>query len=482
MGTVVTQAGQIVGQQTPIHSRIIHRRSPASLRRAVVIAGLTCAFALAVWLHVAGLNGPSYWLWRWLRRPNAVTIVIAFAVAGAPAVIAQAVFIRRRAIAVLLAMVSAVALQFAALSLGDTPAGERLVLIITDPAASSYFTAATQVHDLQQRQPEVSTVREFDRLLRFFPLHARTKPLLPVAGYLLLLRTFGPWTPIAAAALIALLTAGSIASVFGATRRIAGDEAAVIACCLFALMPALALFFPQLDVLYPLFTCGVLATWPRAVQGSRRDAAAFGLVVFVMTMTSYSLLVLGAFCVLLALFEAARAQSLRNVVIACAIGAAVTVAGYLVLSVATGYRAVRSFVAALAQQQQILPHLHRTYPLTIPFDLLDFALGAGWAPILAALFFVTRRERPAITAACLLTPLIVALSGLLQAETARVWIFLLPLVALPAAMEMTKLRPAGRVLVLASMILVSTALYTNMRFTWERPRGLIPRIPAGAFR
>src|SRR5476649_1244812 len=173
---MVTHADQMVERHTaPFRSTLsIHGRPPVSLRRAIVMAGLTCAFALAVWLHVAGLNGPSYWLWRWLRRPNAVTIVIAFAVAGAPAVIAQAVLIRRRAIAVLLAMVSAVALQFAALSLAGASPRERLVLIITDPASTSYFTAATQVRDLQQRQPEISMAPKFDRLLRFFPLHART--------------------------------------------------------------------------------------------------------------------------------------------------------------------------------------------------------------------------------------------------------------------------------------------------------------------
>lgn len=448
------------------------------MKRAIVIAALSCLFAAGVWLHVDGLNGPDYWKWVWLRLPNGGAIALGFAIAATPAL--AALFVRRTMAAVALVALSAIALQFAGASLfGGMSARVRITSLIDDAANTSYYTAALQVLDLQQRHPEIGLVKNFDRFVGFFPMHARTKPLVPVALFTGLVQGFGAEAPLAAAALFALLTAASIVALFAAMRHIVDDDTALIACVLFALMPALTVFFPQIDVTYALFTCGVLVTWPRALQGSKIAAAAFGLVIFVMSLTSYALLVIGIFCVLLAL------ANLRRSLLAGAIAFGVFAAAYLVLKVATGYPAVATFQAALQQQREILPFLHRPYPRSIPFDLLDFALGVGWAPLLAALFYVARRERTTATPvvlAGLLTPPILALTGLLQAETSRVWIFLMPFVALAAALELVRWRPAGRLLVAASMVVVTIALFANMRFLWPlRPRPF-PPIPAAAFR
>jgi hypothetical protein len=449
-----------------------------SLRRAIVVATLTCLFAVGVWLHIDGLNGPKYWAWGWLRPSNGGAIALGFAVAAAPAL--GALFVRRKKAAVALVALSAIALQFAAASLfGGMTARARITSLINDAANTSYYTAALQVLDLQHRHPEIALVKNYDRFLRFFPMHARTKPLLPVVSFVALVRAFGAETPLAAATLLALFTAASVAALFVATRRIVDDDTALITCVLFALMPALALFFPQIDVAYPLFTCGVLATWPRALQGSKINAAAFGLVIFAMSLTSYALLVIGIFCVLLAL------SNLRQSMVAGGIALGVFAAAYLLLDVATGYPALATFQAALQQQREILPFLHRSYPRSIPFDLFDFALGLGCAPLLAALLYVARRERTAATPvvlAGLLTPPIIAVTGLMQAETSRVWIFLMPFVVLGAALELARWRPAGRLLVAASMVVVTIALFTNMEFLRPlRPRPF-PPIPAAAFR
>lgn len=454
--------------------------------RSIVAAAVAVAFGIGVWLHAPGLNGPWYAPWPWLRRDGLLSIAFWFALAAVPAIVAQSGVIRRRWIAVAMAAASAVALQVAALSLAGQPPLERLAMQVRDPVNISYFTAAQQYTDLHQRRPDVALAPSFDRLIGFFPMHARTKPLLPVLIYVALFRTFGAATPIAAGALVAILTAASVVAMFMAARQVADADIAVTACALLALMPGVALFFPHFDVFYSLFTCGIIATWPRALRGSAVSAAVFGFIVFAMSLMSYALLVLGAFCGALAILEMLRSRMPAKVLTACGIAIGVLLGCSLVLKLSTGYAAAATFRAALAQQSEILPHLHRPYPLTIPFDLLDFALGAGWAPVIAAVLFVTRRERSATTAlaiAGLLTPCVVAATGLLQAETARVWIFLLPLLALPAAMEMARWRTAERVVVLSSVVFVTIALYANMHLMWARQTdGSFRRIPIASRR
>ncbi len=53
-------------------------------------------------------------------------------------------------------------------------------------------------------------------------------------------------------------------------------------------------------------------------------------------------------------------------------------------------------------------------------------------------------------------------TGLLRAETARVWIFLLPFVAVPAALELAKRRPGSASLFVALLWTVALAMKSNL--------------------
>jgi hypothetical protein len=66
--------------------------------------------------------------------------------------------------------------------------------------------------------------------------------------------------------------------------------------------------------------------------------------------------------------------------------------------------------------------------------------------------------------AALAAPIIVALTGLLAAETARVWIFLMPLVAFPAALELARWRLRERVAVYVLLFGGAIAVYANAAF------------------
>ena len=59
--------------------------------------------------------------------------------------------------------------------------------------------------------------------------------------------------------------------------------------------------------------------------------------------------------------------------------------------------------------------------------------------------------------------LILALIGLMQAETARIWLFLLPMLILPAAAELSSWR-RGAIAVFVAMWLMLCLLGQNMAF------------------
>jgi hypothetical protein len=107
-----------------------------------------------------------------------------------------------------------------------------------------------------------------------------------------------------------------------------------------------------------------------------------------------------------------------------------------VLTLTTHYPALAAFESALDAQKWLLSRLRRPYPQSIPFDVIDFCLGLGWVtPALAVMGIAASRRMQmplagrTLLIGGLLTPVAIAAMGLMQAENARVWIFLMPLTA-----------------------------------------------------
>jgi hypothetical protein len=67
---------------------------------------------------------------------------------------------------------------------------------------------------------------------------------------------------------------------------------------------------------------------------------------------------------------------------------------------------------------------------------------------------------------CIGTPLLAALTALIQTETARVWIFLLPLLLLPAAIELRRYPPRARAVVYTMLFGIVLLVGQNMKFLW----------------
>lgn len=416
-------------------------------------------FAWLVARHTHGVNGPEWWHWRWQERNDLPRVAVLLALAALPALAAQ--WLPRRALQLAALGVSLVALQWTTNAIHAPWHGARRIEALTRSwISNSYFSIAEPIVQAEQRGLEVDWLGEYGTLLRGAPLHAKTKPPGPIAFYTWTIRLFGnARAPLAAAVLISLLSVAAIVATWWMVRSLAGEEAALQAATLLALTPSMTLMFPSLDITYPIVTCLLLATWLAALaHGRAREAALFGLLLFFATMTSYSFLVLGAPLAIVTLVR--RRHALR----ATSIAIVTCVAAYALFWLVTRFDPIAAFRTATAMQQQLLTQLHRPWPRTIPYDLLDFALGSAWVPVLLAALWLTRRERDAVAYAALATPLIVAVTGLLQSETARVWIFLLPLLMLPASLELSRWPRPARLAAHATMVVVTIVLYANLRF------------------
>ena len=62
--------------------------------------------------------------------------------------------------------------------------------------------------------------------------------------------------------------------------------------------------------------------------------------------------------------------------------------------------------------------------------------------------------------------LAVAVLGLLQLETARVWSFMLPLAMLPIGLELATWPPRARAVPYAAMVLMTAAVCQNIKFIY----------------
>jgi hypothetical protein len=257
-------------------------------------------------------------------------------------------------------------------------------------------------------------------------------------------------------------------------RLLENADAAFHGASFFALTPGLILFFPEFDQAYPIFTCALTTFWAAAVTRRRRIyAVCFGLTLSLALFWSYTLLVLGLFLGgLTGLLAISKFGRNSGFILQSALTALLVVTlSYGALWHLAGFRPVETFQTALGNQSKILLDLARSYPRTIFWDLFDFALGAGWIGVLLAGLSVYRSARAAPRGRDLQLSLLalgqfvgVAVTGLLQTETARVWLFMAPLLMIPVGLELQHWKFSQRVLAYFCLWMIFAAVHQNMTF------------------
>jgi hypothetical protein len=354
------------------------------------------------------------------------------------------------------------------------PGGLRLVRqIVLSPSATSYFMDAMRI-------------RGMGAWLRHFavvPLgpHSLTHPPGPILFYYAFLHLFG----VNMGALIGGCAVGCVASlgVF-VTYEFAGlwtedRQARMTACAFYALLPAITVFFPEMDEVYPILSMLLILFWCKSVDSTERfprEVIYFGLVLFVSLFFAYNLLSVGAFLAYYGLYwiwrQGRTRSSLFKLLLHSEIAAGVCIGLYFVLWLATGYDPVRSFRSALVSQELFGVMFHRTYWPYVLADPYDFVLGAGVLALPLLLFqlfrfprdFQPMRKEVALTFIAVATILTIDLCGVLRGEAARLWLFLQPLILVPAALEVSRFPWRWRLAILAAEWAVVACLKANMSF------------------
>jgi len=468
--------------------------------RLIVLVGAALLLRFLVANHVdlagdpgfrTGLNGSRFWYWPWRQNlPKMGRLLGLMLAALTPLAAAGLLMWRRagpkgrihRATAVGLIVIGSFAMQMAAMAGGDGDGSiGRVGQIVHSQAASSYFNdAATQI------QTGVTTrnfLGHYPQWMDSLTGHNRNKPPGPTLYYRAWISMFGDssataqWAGITLAALAALTAAAT----YGLVLSLGYDAQTAVAAAMFwALCPGPVVMLPELDQVYGLFTCAIVGTWAMGLgSGGSSPAravawgAAAGILMAMGLLMTYAFLVLAfilmALAIAAAIFDDGPGRRRAMCVTAAAVGA--FVAFYAVLWLISGFDPIATFTKIRSVQSGNLAALQRVWPNTIGWDLLDFTLCSGWLGcLLAGMFLIGGRSRWRskttgwIAAAMVVQILLIGITGVLQSEVTRLWIFVLPLLAVPVGLELRQWDRSARLAAFICMWILLTTVVANIQF------------------
>ncbi len=443
--------------------------SSCRLRLYTLLAlGALAIVALAA--HLPGLNGPWYHKWPWRALPAAR--VYGLMILGALPLGAALWAWERGRLAISWALTLMACGTLLLQLLGAMSQTERLRLTrvadaVTHADVTSYFLDAIDL----QREP--GWLASFPERMGSLHQHSRNKPPGAILFHTLVLHLFLRQQAAAAVAglLIGVLAALGVPAAYFLARALGGSPASGVytAACL-AVCPSLVLFFPEFDQVHPAMAAVMLGAWALAVRrGSLGWAALCGLALALASLFTFAFLVLGPFFVGYE-FDRTRAgrASASGVMRAAATTLGVAAACYTLLWLVSGYRPIDTFFSALRNEALLAMDVKpRPYLPSLLFDPLDFALGMGYLPLLLATFYLAHSTGAELTRAArigLAQIVLVAVTGLLRCETARIWLLLAPLLMLAAGAELERWDRRSRWLAYLGLLLVTASVARNLEF------------------
>lgn len=311
------------------------------------------------------------------------------------------------------------------------------------------------------------------------------RALVPWAcrNYDLLAYTPGQWASAWFGMLMPVWAALAVGPLFAVCKRLAGEPAARLAASWWPLVPALVLFAPTWNTVYPLLALIAFGWLLRGLESARSGGwlIAAGLLSGLLTFANFSLLPLlgffGCYTLLNDLWVERRRWQ-RPVLAGVWFGAGLIVP-WLIYGLASGLTPFD--LLSFAMSNHLI--LDRPYLPWLWLHSWEWALLTG-IPLIALWLLATIRpdKREPLAPALALTLLILILSGTARGETGRVWLFFAPFALISAATWLTRLADNTRrawLVVSAGQLALLLALLT----TWDvinAPDMLPPPTPPGS--
>ena len=346
--------------------------------------------------------------------------------------------------------------------------------IVLSPTTTSYFTDALRIRRLAGLLPY------FDQLM--LGLHSSTHPPGPILFFYPFARLFGSPTGATVSGVVTgglgslgVLLTYSFASLWTKERR-----TRLLASALYALLPAMTLYFPELNQVFPIVAMLMIMFWHAALHSQRavpRETIYLGLTLAVALFFSYTMATVGAFLAYYGLYwlwlRGRTRAAFISVLQKAGVAVGLCVSIYVVLHLATGYHPIAAFHSAQSWQTVYQGLLHRSNaPFYMLYDPYEFLLGSGMLvlPLIAFQLYKWSRHfdltdnAVALTLIGLATLLTIDLTGAMRGEASRVWLFLQPLVVVPAALELARFRRRWWLTILGMQWVILVCLKAKIYF------------------
>jgi hypothetical protein len=450
------------------------------LRVKIVLLVLAAAVVgVLVLRHTPGLNGPPFFPWSWRYIPSSI-VLPAMIAASLPLFAALLLDWRNRSLRPLtigLLMVACLLMKLASIFIMTNPPSLALVpATVKHPEITSYYTDAQALSQF----PPSYWLAQYSTVMPRLNLHSQTKPLGPVLYWMMCIRSMGAErAAMFGGLLLGLLATLSIPATYLLLKRLLDNTSAAFHGAAFlAACPGFVLMFPMFDPTFILLSTALVGFWFAALAEDRTLwSVLLGVVLAATWMITFNVLVIGVFMVALVPFTGDRAlhQRIGVAMWHALLAASTAVVLLLVVWLVTGHDPLLTFFTAIRNQHQLLAaHPNdRLYPQTIWFDLTDFALASGWISVLLVIFSligprgdVAHPSHRTLVLLALLQFVAVAATGLLQSETARVWNFMLPLMMIPAGIELARWPMWGRMIAFGAIVGITAIIHQNMAFIY----------------
>lgn len=304
------------------------------------------------------------------------------------------------------------------------------------------------VDDIGKGVTLLGFLRTYNEIHPLLSMHAKVHPPGPVV--ILWMMSSFLFTRDTLVLSIATMAFGSLAilPLFAWVRDMINQRVALTCCAFYALMPSIVLFTAtSADILFmPMVFLTLLFFWRAMHRGSIKYAIAAGVMYALLSLSSFSLLTLGAFFGFVGLWRLSDTSIRMNVLKT----AAVMLASFLVFHGAvrllTGFDIIECFRLSHAQFLEDQVNVDKTQPRypAWAFKFLNPFCWIFFAGIPTSLLFLWRLFKPdlqykSLFVVMLLTLFVLAPLYLARGEGERSAMYVLPFIVIPAAQMLDEL-------------------------------------------